>query len=71
MTIYITEMLRWGEPETHHYIVGAYSSREQASLAGDIEEAWRGGKYTSSVKIFEVDEQIPEDKIRYYQERVE
>jgi hypothetical protein len=36
--IYITEMLRWGDDESHHYIIGAYSTNEEASYAGEFRE---------------------------------
>ena len=55
MKIYITEMLRWGDTETHHYIVGAFSTREQAELSGDIEKTWRACKYEYRVTEIELD----------------
>lgn len=43
--MYITEMLRWGNDESHHYILGVYSTREAAAFAGETEKSWRGVKY--------------------------
>ena len=31
---YITEALRWGDRENHSYVVGVYSTKELATLAG-------------------------------------
>lgn len=45
MKVYITEMLRFGETESHHYIVGVFATEELAEKAGIIEKAWRGNKY--------------------------
>lgn len=43
--LFVTEMLRWGDEESHHYIVGVYSTLATAKLAGEAEATWRGGKY--------------------------
>lgn len=43
--IFVVEMRRWGEDETHHYIIGAFTSKEEAEIAGDIERTYRGSKY--------------------------
>lgn len=56
--IYITEMLRWGDTETHHYIVGAYSTMQSAELVGEIEKSWRGGKYDYRIVTVNVDEPL-------------
>ena len=37
MKIYVVEMLRWGDRESHSYVIGAFSSKEAADLAGDAE----------------------------------
>lgn len=65
--VYITEMLRWGDTESHHYIVGVYSSLKAAELAGQVEESWRGGKYSYVVNEFHIDEPIPEEQLSYHQ----
>lgn len=66
-TVYVTEMLRWGDDEAHHYILGVFDNIDAAEEAGEIERSWRGGKYeykitptviaTSPIDIFD-DEQI-------------
>lgn len=48
-------MQRYGDSEAHHYIQGVYSTEKDAKLAGEIEEAWRGGKYTALVQEFMLD----------------
>lgn len=46
MKLYVVESLRWGDRESHSYVVGAYTSKELAEEAAQIEKDWRGGKYT-------------------------
>ena len=53
--MYITEMLRWGDNESHHYILGVYSTREGATFAGEVEKSWRGGKYEARVVVAALD----------------
>jgi hypothetical protein len=70
MKIYITEMLRWGNLEKHHYIVGAFSTFEQAELVGDVEKTWRAGKYEywiTEVELDVLDEDYME-KMKYHLE---
>ena len=64
--LYVTEMLRWGDQETHHYIVGVYSSREGAAFAGEIEKTWRGGKYDYQVVPMELDASAPDEQYQYH-----
>jgi hypothetical protein len=56
MKIYVVEMLRWGDTESHHYIVGAFTTRDKAEDAGTSEEYWRGGKYEHRVVEVGLDE---------------
>lgn len=64
--MFITEMLRFGNPEAHHYIVGIYTTKIQATFAGECEKSWRGGKYDYIVSEFEVDIPVPEDIYNYH-----
>lgn len=64
--LYITEMLRWGDDESHHYIVGVYSSREGACFAGEIEKSWRGGKYDYRIVPVELDAASGQDEYEYH-----
>ncbi len=70
MKIYITEMLRWGEEETHHYIIGAYSTDVQAEFAGEVEKTWRGGKYDYRVIEVVLDQPTDDDKWKYHMQCV-
>jgi hypothetical protein len=65
--IYITEMLRWGDDESHHYIIGAYSTNEEASYAGEVEKTWRGGKYEYRVVVVEMDKPLDSDQIEHHE----
>ena len=64
--LYVTEMLRWGDQETHHYIVGVYSSREGAAFAGEIEKSWRGGKYEYQVVESKLDAPASQELWEYH-----
>jgi hypothetical protein len=66
MKIYITEMLRWGTTASHHYIIGAYSTKEAAEQAGDAIESWRGGKYEARVVECDVDAALPDEILSYH-----
>lgn len=68
MKLYIAEMLRWGDTESHHYILGVYSTYEQAFLVCDAEKSWRGCKYEPNVIELVLDE-LPEhwdEKLKYH-----
>lgn len=66
MNVYITEMLRWGEEETHHYIVGVYSNVVQAEFAGEVEKSWRGGKYDYRVVEKKLDEPVGDEQWKHH-----
>ena len=73
MKVYVTEMLRWGDPECNSYVIGVYSTKHEAKLAGDIEVTWRGGKYKARINEFEMDKPQAEKKQRLHratQERI-
>jgi len=55
--VYAVEMLRWGDPENHHYLIGVYSDFQKALAAGIEEERYRGGcgKYEPRISECEVD----------------
>jgi hypothetical protein len=50
MKLYVVEALRWGIPEDHSYIVGIFSSKEQAEKVSLAEELYRGGKYKCKIE---------------------
>lgn len=64
--LYVVEMQRWGDNETHHYIIGAFSSESAAIEAGDIEKVWRDGKYEPHIQQLVVDKEMDKEKIDYY-----
>lgn len=68
--VYITTMYRFGSTERHSYIVGAYSSKEQAQFAGECEKSWRGGKYDYLIKETELNSPVPEEIWKYHMECV-
>lgn len=53
--IYVAEMQRFDNDESHHYLVGAYSTSEGANFAADAEERYRGGKYSKKITPLEMD----------------
>lgn len=49
MEIYIVTAYRWGDYESHSYVVGIFDSEEKSLAAAHIEEEYRGGKYECEV----------------------
>ena len=45
MKVYTVDARRWGDLESHSYIVGVFSTVELAMEASSMEEEYRGGKY--------------------------
>lgn len=56
--IYVLEMLRWGKPEEHHYILGGYSKLKTALEKGIENEKYRGGcgKYQPRIVELKLDD---------------
>lgn len=50
--IYVVHAKRWGESETHNYIVAATLKESEAITAAEFEEYQRGGKYGCEVSRF-------------------
>ena len=48
-TVYTVHACRWGDTETHSYIVGVYAKKQAALNAATTEEEYRGGKYECEV----------------------
>lgn len=65
MKVYVTEMLRWGDEESHHYIIGTFSTEEKAQEAGDAERSFRGGKYEYRIVSTLLDF-FPDEVIEYH-----
>lgn len=67
--VYITQMLRFGDTESHHYIVGVFATEELANRAGLIEKAWRGGtRYEYRVVAETIQESLPDE---YWKDKVQ
>jgi hypothetical protein len=47
--IYTVHAFRWGDRENHSYIVGIYPKKHAAQKAAEIEEEYRGGKYSCEI----------------------
>jgi hypothetical protein len=71
MKVYVTEMLRWGDREMHSYVIGVYSTKEAAELAGDVEITWRAQKYEFCVSEFDLDDPIAPSKIVYHYKHID
>jgi hypothetical protein len=61
-SVFVVEMLRWGDRENHSYVIGVFTTREQAELAGDAEVSWRGNKYEYCISEYKLNF-IPQDKL--------
>lgn len=70
MKLYVTEMLRWGDRETHSYVAGVYTTLEQAELAGNAVNSWRAGKYEYAITEIELDYINPEI-LEYHKQCIE
>lgn len=56
--VYNVHAYRWGERESHSYLVGVYSKKHRALKEADTEEQYRGGKYTCEVLEVTIDEGV-------------
>jgi hypothetical protein len=66
MDMFVAEALRHGDDESHHYLIGVYSTEVQAKFAGEAEESWRGGKYVAKITKLTVDEPVPQEIYSYH-----
>jgi len=53
--VYVVTMYRWGNRESHSYILGAYSEKSKALKAAEEERIYRGSKYMPEVLEIELD----------------
>ena len=58
--VYVVEMLRWGDPENHHYLIGVFSNLQKALEAGIENEQYRGGcgKYQPRISECAIDDDL-------------
>ena len=68
--LYVVEMLRWGDRERHSYVIGVFTTRELAVIAGEAEVSWRAGKYEYDINEYQLDF-IPEKKLENYKQTKE
>lgn len=66
MQVFVTRMLRYGDRDGHSYIVGVYTSHEQAKRVGECEESWCGGKYNYIVEYFDINASLPQEQWDYH-----
>jgi hypothetical protein len=64
-SFFVVEALRWGDRENHSYVIGVFTTREQAELAGEVEVSWRANKYEYHISEFMLDF-IPADKLFHH-----
>lgn len=64
--VYVVSMQRWGDEESHNYVLGAFSSEDEALEAGQVERSYRGCKYEPRVTECVIDS-IDEDKRKYHE----
>jgi hypothetical protein len=62
--IYVVEMLRYGDRESHSYVVGVFTSASEAEKCGLYYDYWRGGKYRASISVHTVN-YIPKEVVDY------
>lgn len=48
--MYVVTMQRWGDSETHHYLLGLFDSIPLAREKAIEEEEYRGGKYEALIQ---------------------
>ena len=66
-TLYVVHMLRYGDTERHSYVLGAWSTRAAAELAGDVEKTVRAMKYEPLIVCVTVDKPIPAQNMRLHE----
>lgn len=64
--VYVVTMQRWGDDESHNYVIGVFSSQEDAFEAGDVERSYRGCKYEPKVIECTLDD-FDKKKIKYHE----
>jgi hypothetical protein len=65
-TVYTVRACRWGETETHSYIVGVYPKKHAALKAAEVEEEYRGGKYKCEVQEWILGDGIEGQRNRHF-----
>ena len=58
MLIYVVTAYRFGDRESHSYVVGAFDDQENALKQAKLEREWRGGKYECEVRSMNINESL-------------
>ena len=58
MKVYVVTAYRWGNRESHSYVVGAFDNEENAIKEAKLETEWRGGKYECEVRSMELNDSL-------------
>jgi hypothetical protein len=53
--VYVVTMYRWGDQESHSYVVGVFASKLQAEHVAYDEREYRGGKYEGHITEWTLD----------------
>ena len=69
-TVYTVRACRWGDRETHSYIVGVYQKKHAAVKAADIEGEFRGGKYECEILEWILEEGIEGENKEQHRHKV-
>lgn len=65
---HVVTMQRWGDSETHNYVIGVFTNYWDAHHAGEVERAWRGGKYDALITPMVLDAEVDKQKEGWYKE---
>ena len=58
MLIYVVTAYRFGDRESHSYVVGAFDNEEESLKQAKLEREWRGGKYQCEVRSMNINETL-------------
>jgi hypothetical protein len=64
--VFVVTAYRFGDDESHSYVVGAFSTRVQAKLHSEVEESWRGGKYLCRITELLLDVPCDTEMLDYH-----
>lgn len=53
--VYLVNMWRWGDPDSHVYPLGLYSTFLLSLTDGLMNSHYRGGKYEPAIYMYEID----------------
>ena len=54
MKVYLVTAYRYGDKESHSYVIGIFDNKKNSIMAAKTEENWRGGKYDCEVLEWEM-----------------